>query len=65
MNNRFENKPLPQTEDGRTYISDQMIAEDSGIKAFLERTINSWAHDPIKRIWVLHPSIHDMNGTRE
>jgi len=48
----YESVPLPQLPDGRTFISDEMIASDPSLSGLLERGHNFWTYDRRLFAWV-------------
>jgi hypothetical protein len=54
---REMNVPLPTDADGRTYITDMMLAEEPEVAASFKRTRNSWYRDKRAMRWVLYPTV--------
>ena len=44
---------LPTDDDGRTYVTDAMLADYPSLAAFFERTRRCWRRDNLRSRWVL------------
>lgn len=54
---KYETRALPQDDDGYTYVTDKMLAEDPELAAFLTRTHNSWWRDHKCLRFVMFPTV--------
>lgn len=52
MSSAFEDVALPRLPDGRTYISDEMIAQDPALPEFVRRGHNFWSYDHLQQHYV-------------
>lgn len=53
MSDKYESSALPRLPDGRTYISDEMLAQDYTLQKILYRWHNSISYDALKQLWII------------